>query len=135
MNIRPSKKWVLATGVLLTVLGAGALVLIPNITFVDYAFIAEGHVVDLKGKPVPDATVILKLDQTVYEPAITPVRTARTQTDKDGRFVFGYIAHSPRIGYSLISSKEGFKRSEFRSAGSINTNHQLVLHRDAEPVQ
>jgi hypothetical protein len=95
-------------------------------TIHDYAFRAEGVVLDPDGQPISKVRVTLEIAEPVYQ-AITPVTRADTYTDEQGRFAFAYISHDGDPSYTLGFEKQGYQTRLIEGAVQAMNPHSVKM--------
>lgn len=93
---------------------------------VDYAFGVTGEVMTKDGKPISGASVVISIDQPVYD-VIAPVKKAKAITGDNGKFQFFYIAHSSNINYSVKATKAGFQEISLKSSSSNSKPMKIIM--------
>ena len=92
----------------------------------DYMFGVAGQVIDVGGKPVPNARVTLTTDRPVYD-SITPLRTRVIETDVVGWFAVVYRTHHLPTPYVLLVEKQGCTSQRISSVAPPSQEHSITL--------
>jgi hypothetical protein len=94
----------------------------------DLVFSVTGVVTTEGGAGLEGAEVTLEVNGPVYQ-AITPVKTARRQTDNAGGFVFMFISHASGVGHNVTVRKAGFEPETLAGSAPPAGHHTIRLRR------